>query len=235
MNEVTVKQNTQLTTETNEIFGADTIDNSDLTLPRLLIMQKMSKLLEDETVTATPGDLVNSLTKEKMELPVGIIPIFSQKFWRENTMEGNEVKNSTKFPFTGENSKLPYEQAEGNFVIKRSTVIDWYCLLASEVSTGMALPCVVSFTKTSMPAGRKLNTLVKQAALLRKPACGNVYSLSLQKQSNDKGTFWVFDIAKIRESTPEEVDAAKLWYLTLQSSKVQVVEASKEEADSVPY
>lgn len=238
-NELTTKNTDVATWDDGEVFGTEGIDNTDLMLPRLLLMQKMSKLLEDSAVTAQAGDVLDSLTKQVVASgkPAEIIPLFSKKFWRETWTKEKEERTQ-KLPFDGSNADWKYEEVIDDWHVKRNQAIEWYCIQPSQVKEGTALPCVVSFQKTSMPAGRKLNTLVKQASMLRLPACARAYELYTVKASNEHGTYYIFDIGKYRPVNAVEKETATLWYKTLQttSHKVDEGEVTSQEAGAeIPF
>lgn len=247
MNTDIAKTQTQELTNPGEIFGSEGIDNADLILPRIYLIQKMSPQIDDDNIVCEAGDLLNSLTNEVLVEPV-LIPIFTKKFWKEALMDISvtppEIKNATKFPFTHENCNLKYEEVPGedtNLVVKRHIEIEWYCMLASEVAQGGALPCVVTFKKTSMPAGKKLNTFIKQGSILGRPACGFAYELKVARRSMEKGgktlSFFVLDIGKKRDSTPDELSAAKSWYDTLvvQAAAAKVSVSEVREPEEAPF
>lgn len=231
-NEVTVKQQTAMTTSSGQAFGSEGISQSDIMLPKLLIMQKMSKLLDHPDMKAKEGDIVDSLTKQVVassDSGVDIIPLFMRKFWR--VAEGvGQNQTLRRYPIDASNINWGYEDVnpETKTPIKRHIEVDWYVLLPKDIDAG-ALPCVITFKKTSMPASKKLATFTVLAAQMKLPACAFVYKLKSVKQSNEHGSFCVFEIGDRRKSNETELSTALMWYKTLNSTGHMVDDESIDE------
>lgn len=236
-NEVTVKTTNTMLSTTGQAYGVEGISQSDIMLPKLLIMQKMSKLLDHPDIKAKEGDIVDSLTKQVVASGdyVEIIPLFMKKFWR--VIEGvgqNQVVR--RYPVDADNFNWAYEDVnpETKIPLKRHIEVDWHVILPKDIDAG-ALPCVVTFKKTSMPASKKLAIFTVMAAQMKLPACSFVYKLKTVKQSNEHGSYCVFEIGDRRKSNEVELSTAMNWYKTLNSVGHTVDDTDAIAAEETPF
>lgn len=213
--------------------------SEDLVIPKLQLCQPMSKKVVEEGI-ANFGDIRDSLENEKFadfKTALEFVPFYLQRKWveyklvkKENSLEMEKVYLRTLPLVTNPNSpdyndKLVYEEVIGGELIQRDRVLDFYVLIASKIADG-GIPHVISFRRSSMKAGKALYTqcYVKNIAAGKTPA-SYVMSLSVTKETNEKGTYGVMNIRTGRETTPEEMAAVRQWLSVVQAGKVKVDES----------
>jgi len=167
----------------------------DLILPRVELLQALSPSVVAGDLSA--GQIVNNLTKEDLGESVTVIPVFITKnwirwrkreegggmMWRSNDPADERVIEESKW---GADGAKPLATAYLNFL----------CMVE-----GGDLPIIVSFANTNYKTGRKWLTLTKMSM-------GHLYesqyALSSHSQTNNKGTFYVFDIKRTGPATSEQ-------------------------------
>ena len=238
MNKELVKKETEetLPAELMEAFGSENIDNEDIILPKLLLMQAMSEAV-NEKETAEAGDILKSTTEVVLggrSKPVEIIPVSLQKSWVVMKKEGSKFEFVATEPVTAQNANRPLtwtDELHNEF--RADKCLNFYVLLKSEVAAavkgeGAAIPCVVSFRRTSYQAGRKLASGIAESKFMKQPAFAKSYELRAEKKTNDLGTFFVFDIVPKAKTSVEEMKYAFEWYKNLNAAQVKVHEAGDD-------
>lgn len=216
----------------------------DIIIPRINVMQPMS-----EKVTggkAAFGEVRESLNNTLLggfgTAPLEIVPFLMEKvFIVFDSSDPEDKKYLRMEPITPSNEDAAYEDEEkddkGDYrKISRFRTMNFYVLLADELKMGTAIPYLLSLSKTSLQAGKKLATqmYVKNINSGKLPA-SVICSLSVDKQSQDKKTWAVFDIAPSKETPVEWTLEAFKWLKTIKAGKTKVdteafVEESKEKA-----
>jgi hypothetical protein len=207
-------------------WGTEGVDKRDILIPKLLVMQGLSDLVTEEK--AQMGDIVDSVTgevlgscREKDYKPVPVIPIMTFKTWVVFKKSGNgQTEFKEIIPMTAGNENLPREDEE--FV--RDRCINFYVLNANRTDE---LPYLLSFRRTSYRAGAKLATYFTKCELAARrgrpvPPAARIWNLGGSKQSNDKGTFYVFDVEQAGETPKEAIQTAFEWYQTLRTQSTKV-------------
>ena len=232
-NEMQKQQSTAIATPQGRGFEEPT-DKEDLLIPRAKLYQGLP-VEQEQYPDGKPGQVLNSVTKEV--LPDLFIPIF--KFTRYVKFNPRE-KNS---PFFDANVGLgdvcwestdPYDprvvdgikfgpNGEAPEVTK---ILNFFCQFQ-----GVPMPIVISFSKTSMKAGKQLMTIAQFSGgdLFSKK-----YKLGVQKQENEKGSYWVLTISPAGIPTNEEyAECARLW----ENFHMKPIEVHKDEVkkDEVPF
>jgi len=193
----------------DEAYGTEDIDNEDLIIPKILVMQGMSKKVTEGK--AKLGDMVDSLGGEILgdaEKPIEFIPFKTFKTWI--IFHDDEYKET--IPVTAANKNLAIEEDVDGTSVRRDKVYNVYCLLPHQIEEGEFLPFVLSFRRTSYYTGRKLATAFAKMRMFKKPAFSKVFRLSSEKQTKDKHTYFTFDIEPVRPSTDAQMKECKTWY-----------------------
>lgn len=257
-NEV-VKQESNLPAEAGSM-NQETVLKSDVVIPRLLLMQGLSDLVNDRK--AAQGDMVRSTTAEKLgddKSPVNIIPLTFQNLWMIS--EDQTGKGKYEFrgyePRTAANEAAPWDFTMNGTKWKRTKVMNLFALLPSDIEaqkeelkkfeeTGdmnldkVLLPVVISFRSTSFKAGKEVATLFAKAEAISRqvgkavPAYGNMLELHCHQEKNDKGAYFVFSTMAAGKTLPEHRAVAATWYETLSKGNVKVHDAEEGEAEEVP-
>jgi hypothetical protein len=237
MNKVVQKQESKQMVkapEMNEWGDGPALSSQDIIIPKILAMQGLSQLVTERK--AQMGEFRNSLTGAllgSVDQPVNIIPFYMEKLWIEFVPnEKGKMKFSGYVPVTLANEDLPWEDTNerGVVVKRRDYTLQFYCLLEKDLEQGITQPYVLSFKRTSLKAGKKLATQIyvtnKQLAL--SPA-GVVISLEGKLDSNDDGTYVVFDITAGNKTPAEYQKKALEMFKLVQGGKTKVDHSDLQE------
>lgn len=209
---------------------------SDVPIPRLLLMQGISTLVSSRK--AQIGELRRSTTGELLgspEKPLDIIPLRMTNSWTNYEIVRGKAEFRGQEPRDSSTENLPWEyKGEKNSDWKRQKTITLYALLPGDVLayteemkrvmaeggvpdlTRTVMPIVITFQSTSFKtAGKKCAELFAQvrtwSATTAVAPYDYVLALSCVEESNDKGTYYVFDLGRARALVnPKEKDAAVL-------------------------
>lgn len=212
-------------------WGAAPVNQKDIIIPRIQLMQPMS-----EKVTAGDaafGEIRESLNNDLLggfEEPIGIIPFMMKKVWMVfNANNSEEPEYMETVDITPENEDLKYEDeimVEGvPTKISRIRTMNFFVLLEKELLTGAAIPYILSFSKTSLKAGKKLATqmYVKNANAGVIPP-GIICQLSSQVQKQDKRSWAVFDIEPGKKTPEDWCGTAFHWFKVINEGKAKIDE-----------
>jgi hypothetical protein len=226
-----------LTTNTGMQRGFEGgIDQEDLVIPRAAVMQSTSDELKDKQLVKEKGivfgDIVNSLTKDK--LGEEFIPIFMFKNWARFNPRDEKDPNFVQgiapagTVWVSRDPLDPRVVSESKFGPNgekpaATTFINFFSFFP-----GSPMPVIVSFAKTSYGAGKKLITL---ARLTGGDLFSKKYRLTTETESNEKGTYAVLKIQPSGNVTPEEYKhCEELWNKFSQKAKdIQVHDQAKSE------
>lgn len=216
-----------------ELLAEAGVSAADLVIPKLLLMQGTSEYVGDES--AEVGDIVNSQTHEVLGgigKPVEFVPLKLYKTWRIYDMSSKQPKFLREEPVTAANADQEWEGLEGKTPVRRDQNFNFFILLKSELDAGEAFPCVVSFKRTSMNAGKQLATQLFKLAALGKLPYSQTVKLGVRKDKKETNTYAVYEFQKGNPCTEVEKTEAQRWLKTLSSVKYTV--DAKEEAEAVP-
>lgn len=212
-------------------WGSENMDVKDMIVPKILLMQPMSKQVT--AGNATFGSFIDSLDVKKVignfDKPFEMVPFGSFKTWVE--LHDNEF--DSVFPYTPENQDLKLEEVVGETVITRNIVLNFYVLLISDLAKQEGFPYVLSLQRTSYKAGKKLVSFAQKLKAFQKPIAAKVFTISASKQTNEKNQTWgVVDVSMGRDTTKEEITEAKRWYDVLAKVQVKVDHSDIQEEHS---
>lgn len=209
------------TNVTNEAWGSEGVEKSDLLLPRLTLMHDLSDLVKKKK--ADSGDLVNTSTSEVLwrtgEPGLEIIPISTFKEWQEFEVVGKKEVFLTSYPFTEENANFSKEDMVNGKAIRRIRALNFFVLLPSKFDE---FPFMLSLKKSNYFSGRQLSTHFQISAMKKLPPAAKVFSISSQDKTWEGNTFKIFSLEVKRDATSDELATARLWYDTFNKSKVKV-------------
>jgi len=218
---------------------------SDVVLPKLLLMQGLSDLVNERK--AQQGDFVRSSTAEKLgddKAPVEFIPLTFQNLWlvsEDQKGDGKKYEFRRYEPRTLANENAEWDYIEKGTKWKRTKIMSLFALLPRDIDaqaqmmkefeeTGempdvdkVLLPVVIQFKNTSFKAGKEVATLFAKAESISRtlgktvPAFGTTMRLSCVSDKNDKGNFFVMKVESAGKTKPEYKDSAANWYSQLMS------------------
>jgi hypothetical protein len=213
------------------------IDMKDLLIPKLLVAQATSKVVQNEL--ATVGQLVNSVTGEVVAdrgKEVEMLIISSKKSWFIYDKVTGQPEFVEELPYTSENSHWEKEREldildENNKIIKklnRQVGLTFMLLDASKASDPSSLPFAMTCKMTQYTAGRALINHIAQLAAIKKHPWVKSILVSTVKKSNDKNTWYVINTRSGNIVDPRTDSGAaiyancKMWRDTVLSAKITV-------------
>ena len=203
-----------------EGFGMENILTEDIRIPKILLMQQMSKFCTDDGIKARAGELRESFEGRLLgdgKKPVQIIPFYTTNTW----IVKKEVNGKFEFdkiePRTAADSQREFEEKGKDGIVRRNyRTLNIFCLIRG---ANLSVPYMVSLQSFSfkLAAQKFLNkgNLLKAEG---KAYAHRVFNLTSQTVENDKGKFFAYAIetaqdgGKEIETTPEELTAAYKQY-----------------------
>lgn len=194
--------------------GLECVDEADIILPRLALVQSMSKCVDAEDDSAPkPGMFLNTLTMDAFDAPVEVVPIFYNKAAIKFAEKVNDpIECQSRDSVTG-NSGLCGE-CESNWndwsngTPGCTSIHEFICLFKSE-DPSFALPFIISMMRSSAKIGKQWISIAKVS---RAPLFAASYLIGKEQKENDYGKFFVFTI---RPSGRIDPNPYKSHYLSL--------------------
>lgn len=229
--EVVTKEAGNLPAAPMGAWGAENITAEDILIPRLLLMQPMSDFVTEGTCKFL--DVIDSLERTKVlaneKIALELVVFGQFKTWRVE----HDGEFFRTYPFTADNAAWEYEtvqEIEGKEVVVTNIITyNYYVLSAEDIKAGKAFPYVVSFKSSSKNAGKALGAHLMRLSSQNKPSAAQIFKLTSKKETNDKGTFAVFEITPGRATTEEELATTYKWYQQLAKAADKVKIDSDEE------
>ena len=211
----------------------------DFIIPRAKLLQALSPEVLADPVKYKPGMIINSLTLDI--LPDTFIPIFKFTNWIRFNPRNTQDKNYDPAYGLGDiiwRSKDPLDPKvieEAKFGDDGSNPLATKFLNFFSYFPGVDMPVIVSFSKTSFKAGKRLLSLAQFASKDGNPIdmFGRKYKLSVKQETNDaKQAYFVFtvDPAEFTEGDDYAITSA-LWE-KFHAKAIQVHEESPEDTET---
>ena len=252
MNEVQKKTNASLPAnifEQDMGKGLGNISQQDLALPFLKILGQLSPEVNERdgkyVKGAKPGMIFNSVTGELHDGMEGInvVPCFYRLEYIEWKDRGeglgapvaiydssSDIMSKTK-PDANYKDRLP----NGNYIEK--TASHFVIILGESPSTAL-----ISMKSTQLKISRKWNSIMMGLKLQGKngmftpPTYSHIYNLKTVQMSNDKGTWFGWDVSKVGPVSDKGVYAiAKNFAEKNSKGLVKVKHGSEESKTDSPY
>lgn len=145
--------------------GSEEVGTEDMVIPRLGLVQAMSKILKKSEGNYNPdadvGDFYNTATNQVLGNEVKIIPVmFVKEFivWKDQSKGGGFFGAfPTKALAEAEKIRLVKDEGEKDVDLEVVDTAQHYCLLVNEDGSTEQIVC--SMDKSKMKASRTLNTL----------------------------------------------------------------------------
>lgn len=185
-------------------------ESTDFILPRIHIFQGLPLERKLYPGDFREGDLINTITLEKMEAK-NFIPLFGWKEWikwREPRGNGIEYRGRDK-------SKLPPQDVtwKENTPPAATEYINWCVLFEGQVE-----PICLSFSRTMLTAGKNIFTVEK----MRGRRGMGLYAFDLKKRSNAKGEWLVPSIRPVGDPEGEHLETAIMLRDSIDPNQVSV-------------
>jgi len=197
--------------------GIANIKQEDLALPFLKVLGQLSpevskrdaKYVED----AQPGMIINSVTNELYdgEKGVQVLPVYykrQQIEWQDRGESKGAPVNiydaGDDIPKTTRDKSNKDRLANGNYL--ENTVSHFVVLLGKTPTTAL-----ISMKATQLKISRKWNSMMMgikmqgKNGLFTPPTYSHIYKLKTVQQSNDKGTWFGWDVSKVGPITDKGI------------------------------
>ena len=249
MNQVTTKKEGALAVnlfEADANQGAQNISQEDLALPFLKILGQLSPEVNKRdgkyVEGAEPGKIINTVTNELFD-DIDVIPCHYKRQYIEwqdrGTSSGAPVAihdaDSDIVSQTTRGKDYKDRLANGNYL--DNTASHFVLTLGDQPSTAL-----ISMKSTQLKVSRKWNSLMMGLKLQGKnglftpPTYSHIYNLSTVQMSNDKGTWFGWEVEKMGPVKDKAIyDMAKSFALSVGKDQVQVKHGSEDTKDSTPY
>jgi len=236
-----------LASDSKDVSGFGNLDLSrDLAIPYINILQsnspQLNKSKAEYVEAARPGQFYNTVTQEVTD-SIDVIPVYYQlKYveWKPREQGGGFVEGhnadsgilsqTKRDPMTSKDT-LP----SGNYI---ATTAYHYVLVLNK--DGGAQQAVVSMTSTQLKKSRRWNSLMLSqkvrgpAGMFTPPTFALIYKLSTVSESNDRGSWFGYQIEKVGQVEDATLyDEAKSFSTAASKGEVEAkpleeVEVSKE-------
>jgi hypothetical protein len=224
------------------------VSASNVIIPKLLLMQKTSKLVDDDSIEVGVGDIVRSTSKEVLASKgdgVEIIPLHTYDTWVNYDVSDGSPKFVGIEPCTLQNEGLEWDYEVDGKAFRRDKTINVYGLVKSDVvehveakekgGSTLLFPVLVCFSRTSHRAGKVIASHFFMCKNARQPAPATVFRLHSDRRSNDQNSWYAWEVA--RSGATEEIllGECRQWYNILKDSlHTQKVDHSDLEEESAP-
>ena len=209
MNQVATKKEGALAVnmfEADANKGAQNISQEDLALPFLKILGQLSPEVNKRdgkyVEGAEPGKIINTVTNQLYD-SVDVVPVFYKRQYIEWQDRGESKGAPVKIydagddiPQTTRDKGNKDRLANGNYL--ENTVSHFVVLLGKTPTTAL-----ISMKATQLKISRKWNSMMMgikmqgKNGLFTPPTYSHIYKLRTVQQSNDKGTWFGWDVAKV--------------------------------------
>ena len=195
--------------EADQGQGIGNIKQEDLALPFLKVLGQLSPEVNKRDSKyvegAQPGMIINTVTNEMYDGEKGIqvLPVFYKRQYIEWQDRGESKGAPVKIydagddiPQTTRDKGNKDRLANGNYL--ENTVSHFVVLLGKTPTTAL-----ISMKATQLKISRKWNSMMMgikmqgKNGLFTPPTYSHIYKLRTVQQSNDKGTWFGWDVAKV--------------------------------------
>jgi hypothetical protein len=212
MSEVQTKKKNEISAnmfETDAGQGIANITQDDLALPFLKVLGQLSPEVNKRNAKyvegAEPGMIINTVTNEVYdgEKGIDVVPVYYKRQHIEWQDRGESQGAPVKIYEAGDD--LPKTQrdkfnkdrlANGNYL--ENTASHFVVVLGKNPTTAL-----ISMKATQLKVSRKWNSMMMGLKMQGKngmftpPTYSHIYKLKTVQQSNDKGTWFGWDVAKV--------------------------------------
>ncbi len=217
----TIENRANAMTIGNEALSDSGIGVGDIRPTYISIQQKMSKSVDQGI--CKPGDILETpvnLVIGGEGKPVEVLPLFMRKEWASFYKDQKDSKPFRKEPYSSNNSHWKYDDVVDGKEVKNELVTIWYVLPVGDDT----LPSIVSFRGKSGRAGSNIIQMVARLGAAKRPSYSKTIKLDSVKESNDKGSYFVFKTGFGRDATPKELEASKMWQQMFSKKPVETID-----------
>ena len=249
MNQVAEKKESALAVnmfEADANKGSQYIAQEDLALPFLKVLGQLSPEVNKRdgkyVEGAEPGKIINTVTNELYN-NINVVPVFYKRKYIEwqdrGTSTGAPVAihdaGSDIISQTTRGKDFKDRLPNGNYL--ENTADHFVILLGDSPQTAL-----LSMKATQLKVSRKWNSMMMgikmqgKNGLFTPPTYSHIYSLKTVQMSNDKGTWFGWDVAKVGPVTDIGVyDIAKTFAERVGKGEVEAKHGNDEADSKQPY
>ena len=249
MNQVTTKKEGALAVnifEADANKGSQNISQEDLALPFLKVLGQLSPEVNKRdgkyVEGAEPGKIINTVTNELYDA-VDVIPVFYKRQYVEwqdrGTSTGAPVAiheaDSDIVSTTTRDKSFKDRLPNGNYL--ENTANHFVILLGSSPTTAL-----LSMKATQLKVSRKWNSMMMGLKMQGKngmftpPTYSHIYKLKTVQQSNDKGTWFGWDVSRVGPISDSGIyKIAKDFGANVSKGEVKVKHGEQESKSDSPY
>ena len=243
MNQVTEKKNGALATfdmEADAQQGAQNISQEDLALPFLKILGQLSPEVNKRdgkyVEGAEPGKIINTVTNELYDT-INVVPCHYKRQYIEwqdrGTSTGAPVAihdaDSDIISQTTRGKDYKDRLPNGNYL--DNTASHFVLVVGDNPETAL-----ISMKSTQLKVSRKWNSMMMglkmqgKNGLFTPPTYSHIYKLSTVQMSNDKGTWFGWDVAKVGPVTDKTIyDMAKSFADSVGKGEIEAKPEAQEQ------
>ena len=244
MNQVTEKKNGALATfdmEADAQQGAQNISQDDLALPFLKILGQLSPEVNKRdgkyVEGAEPGKIINTVTNQLFD-EVNVVPCHYKRQYIEWQDRGQSTgapvaihdADSDIISQTTRDKSYKDRLPNGNYL---DNTASHFVLQLSDTPQS----ALISMKSTQLKVSRKWNSMMMglkmqgKNGLFTPPTYSHIYKLKTVQMSNDKGTWFGWDVEKVGPVTDKGIyDMAKNFALSVGKGEIEAKHSSEEPA-----
>ena len=228
--------------------GAQNIRQEDLALPFLKVLGQLSPEVNKRDAKyvegAEPGMILNTVTNALYDGTKGIqvLPVFYKRQYIEWQDRGESkgapvhIYNAgDDIPKTTRDKMNKDRLGNGNYL--ENTANHYVVTLGDSPSTAL-----ISMKATQLKISKKWNSMMLgikmqgKNGLFTPPTYSHIYKLRTVQQSNDKGTWFGWEVEKDGPVTDKGIyDMAKSFAMSVGKGEVEAKHGSEDTKDSTPY
>ena len=228
--------------------GSQNIEQDDLALPFLKVLGHLSPEINKQHAKyiegAQPGMIINTVSSELFngEKGIDVLPVFYKRQYIEWQDRGasmgapvNIYETSDSLPKTQRSKDNKDRLANGNYL--ETTASHFVVLLGKTPTTAL-----ISMKATQLKVSRKWNSLMMglkmqgKNGLFTPPTYSHIYNLKAVQMSNDKGTWFGWEVQKMGPVEDKAIyEMAKSFATSVGKDQVQVKHGSEDTKDSNPH
>ena len=249
MNQVATKKEGALATfdmEADANKGAQNISQEDLALPFLKILGQLSpevnKTHGKYVEGAEPGKIINTVSNELYD-SIDVLPVFYKRQYIEwqdrGTSTGAPVAiheaDSDIVSTTTRDKSYKDRLPNGNYL--ENTANHFVILMGDSPTTAL-----ISMKATQLKVSRKWNSMMMGLKMQGKngmftpPTYSHIYKLKTVQQSNDKGTWFGWDVSRVGPISDSGIyKIAKDFGANVSKGDVKVKHGEQESKSDSPY
>ena len=212
--------------------GAQNISQEDLALPFLKILGQLSPEVNERdgkyVEGAKPGKIINTVTNELYD-KISVVPCHYKRQFIEWHARGTRsgapvaIHNADSDIVSQTTRGKDYKDRLPNGNYLDNTASHFVLVLGNNPSTAL-----ISMKSTQLKVSRKWNSMMMgikmqgKNGLFTPPTYSHIYNLSTVQMSNDKGTWFGWDVAKVGPVTDKNVyNMAKTFAESVNKGEVQ--------------